>query len=382
MIDDWADTTATDSTEFAMWRRVIEACGRPISFQLAQVDIWPKDKWRHLLDFIDAANKDGLRFTPQVCARPIGLLYGLDLSLHPFSTCPSFVAVASLPLAERVAAMHQPKLRAKLLAESPDMSVLGVPRSRLVDRMYVLGDPPNYTPTAEESIAVQARRRGVGLLEHAYDTLLARDGQEILYFPITNYYDNNVDIGLSLLRSEHAVVGVGDGGAHVGSICDASAPTYMLTYWTRDRRDQRMPLPAVIKMLAHDTAHAVGLDDRGVLRPGYKGDLNIIDYDRLKLSAPKPVFDLPAGGRRLTQTAEGFVATVVSGTVTYRDGQPTGELPRRPLRIREGTGRQVSLAHCRRAGPFSCTSSARPSRRGAGKGCDRTTYSDVRRVSR
>jgi N-acyl-D-aspartate/D-glutamate deacylase len=332
MIDDWADTTAENSTEFAMWRRVVEASGRPLSFQLAQVDSWPKGKWRCLMDFIEQANRDGLRFTPQVLARPIGLLYGLELSLHPFTTCPSFAGIAGLPLAGRVAALRGPALRAKLLAEEADLSVLGVPRSRMPETMYVLGDPPNYTPSAAESVAVQASARGVSALEHAYDLLLQHDGQEILYFPIANYFDYNNDIGTSLLHSEYAVLGVSDGGAHVGSICDASAPTYMLTHWTRDKEGERLPLAKVVRMLSHDTAAAVGLNDRGVLRPGFKADLNIIDYGRLQLGAPRPVFDLPAGGRRLVQSADGFVATIVSGVVTYRNGQATGVLPGKLVR--------------------------------------------------
>ena len=183
------------------------------------------------------------------------------------------------------------------------------------------------------SVAGRAIAGGVSPKEIAYDLLLEDDGHAVLFVAVANYVDGNLDSALELARHPHTILGLGDGGAHYGLICDAGYPTFMLTYWTRDRSTgERMSVPEVVKALSHDTASAVGLSDRGLIAPGYKADLNIIDYDRLHVHAPRVKYDLPAGGRRITQAASGYAVTIVSGIVTYRDGEPTGALPGRLVR--------------------------------------------------
>jgi N-acyl-D-aspartate/D-glutamate deacylase len=332
MVDDFHATVDDNSVEFGMWRRIVEASGRPLSFNLVQRGEAP-DRWRTLLGLVEQANESGLRITGQVCSRPIGLLLGLELSSHPFHRCPTYLSIAHLPLAERVAEMRRPEIRARLLAEEPDdpspeMHYM----TRTVGRMFEFADPPEYSPPGDESLGATAQRLGVTPLELAYDLLLTRDGTTMLYFPVANFARYNLDSTLEMLKSRHTVIGIGDGGAHLGMICDASLPTHVLTYWTRDRPGERLKLGTAIRMLSRDTAAVGGLDDRGLIAPGFTADLNIIDYDRLKLQAPHPIDDLPAGGRRLMQRAEGFVATVKTGSVTYRDGEHTGALPGRLVR--------------------------------------------------
>lgn len=332
MIDDFPDTTADHSSEFAMWRRLATTAERPISFQVMQFRAAP-ERWRYLLALLEDANREGLRMRGQVCPRPIGVLYGLDLSGHPFVQCPTYVEIAHLPLAERVALMRRPDIRAKILSEehyNPDPRVIQFDRN--VDTMYALGNPPNYLPPLEDRLDHRASALGIGIFELAYDEMLKDDGHAILYHAVTNFVDNTSGVTYELLNHPLTVLGVGDGGAHVGKICDASAPTFVLTYWTRDRVGDRIPIPAAIKMLTQDTAATVGLNDRGILSPSYKADLNVINYDALRLYTPHIAFDLPAGGRRLLQRADGYDMTIVSGVVTYRNGQSTGALPGRLVR--------------------------------------------------
>ncbi len=337
MNDQFLDATANGSAEFDMMHRIVKASGRPLSFSVNQQRAAP-DKWRHMLSFIEAANRDGAPIRAQVACRPVGVLLGLDLSLNPFVSCPSFRPLADLPLAERVRALREPSLKARLLAEEPqDQNPFTLGLTHSVADMFELSGPPpdyapDYAPAAESSLGNRARRLGITPHELAYDLMLQQDGRAILYYPATNYANNNLDHVLVLLRHRHSVIGVGDGGAHLGMICDASQPTHLLTYWTRDRHGERMSVPEAIRALTHDSAEAIGLGDRGLLKPGFKADINIIDYDRLKLHAPQPVYDLPTGARRLLQKADGYVATIVSGAVTYRHGESTGERPGRLLR--------------------------------------------------
>jgi N-acyl-D-aspartate/D-glutamate deacylase len=201
------------------------------------------------------------------------------------------------------------------------------------DHMYPLGDPPNYSPRPEDSIGARARKAGVTPLEYVYDVLMANDGTAILYFPITNFRAGNFDELSKIITHPHSVQGIADGGAHLGMICDASAPTHLLTHWTRDRKDgPRLPLAWAIREVTSATAAVVGLNDRGLIKPGYKGDLNVIDYDGLRLHAPHVVADLPAGGRRFMQKADGYIATILSGQVTYLNGEATEALPGRLIR--------------------------------------------------
>jgi len=326
------ETDADEQLELV--QRIAERSGRPVSFSFLQNPRFP-GAWRRMLEIIDEANAEGLQVRGQVIPRPPGLLLGLDLTLHPFALNPSFRALDALPIEEKVREMRRPEVRRQLLSEAPDdpnpffMHVV----SEFED-LYVLGDPPNYHPSIEDSIGSRARALGIDARDLAYDALLQRDGLEVLYRPLGNAEGERFhSVGQDMMPSEHTVLGLGDGGAHYSMICDAAYTTYLLTYWVRDApADRKVELPYAIKMLSNDTAETVGLGDRGLLRVGYKADLNVIDLDALRLHAPRTARDLPSGGRRLTQRADGYRATVVSGVVTYRNGKHTGALPGRLVR--------------------------------------------------
>jgi N-acyl-D-aspartate/D-glutamate deacylase len=332
LLDDFEDTTPEGATEFAMLRRLVQASGRPLSFTLLDISIYP-GRWQTLLREVERANRDGLAIRGQVAARPVAILYGLELSFHPFSTCSSYRGVANLPLAEKLVRLRDPALRRRLLLEEPEYSnpnMLAFMRN--VGNMFVLGDPPNYTPPSEQRLDVRAASLGLSPLELAYDLLVSGDGRTILFHPGANYSDCSDANMAAMLRHENTVIALGDGGAHYGLICDASYTTHALTYWTRDRKSERWPLAWTVQQLSDVPARTVGLGDRGRLRPGYKADINLVDLDRLQVAAPHPVHNLPGGGRRLEQKAEGYRATIVSGAVTYRDGEFTGALPGRLVR--------------------------------------------------
>ena len=332
LLDDFGDTTPEGSTEFAMLRRLVEVSGRPLSFTLLDISIYP-GRWQALLREVDRANRDGLRIRGQVAGRPVALLYGLELSFHPFSTCPSYNAVAHLPQPEKLARLRDPAMKARLLTEEPSYrnpQMLAFMRS--VANMFVLGDPPDYTPPADQRLDARAAKLGITPLELAYDLLVSGDGRTILFHPGANYSDCSDANMAAMLRDPNTIIALGDGGAHYGLICDASYTTHALTYWMRDRRGERLPLAWTVQQLTDAPARAVGLGDRGRLVAGLKADINLIDLDRLKVSAPHPVHNLPGGGRRLEQKAEGYRATIVSGEVTYRDGVFTGALPGRLVR--------------------------------------------------
>ena len=333
-IDDFNDAMEEASASLAMWRRLAEESGRPVSFNLAQNPFWEDGLSLHVLDYIAGANNEGLKMTAQVCNRPIGALFSLPSSTHPFAFSPAFKAMAGLTHAQRIAEMRKPEVRAKLLAETPsDPNMRLVEWVRDFDHMYPLGNPPNYSPTAEDFVGARARRKGADPLQFVYDMLMEKDGTNILYFPITNFQKGNFDELHKVITHPNSVQGIADGGAHLGMICDASAPTHMLTHWTRDRKDgQKLPLAWAVRELTSATAAVVGLNDRGILKPGYKGDLNVIDYDNMRLHAPHVVSDLPAGGRRFMQKADGYIATVLNGQVTYRGGEATKALPGRLIR--------------------------------------------------
>jgi N-acyl-D-aspartate/D-glutamate deacylase len=313
--------------EFDRFCRMVEDAGRPMTISLAQRDSAP-DNWKLILARIERAAARGLPIKGQVAVRPIGVLLGLECSLHPFVACPSYRAIAKLSLADRVRELRDPELRRRLLGETAQSSSSTVRYiAKSYHKLFRLGDPPDYEPDPSQSVAAQAARAGRPPAELAYDMLLESDGREILYFPLHNYTAQSLDAAREMMTHAETVSGLGDGGAHVGTICDASFPTYALTHWGRDRARGRFALPWLIKRQTSDTAAAVGLCDRGLVRPGMKADLNVIDFARLQLRRPYIVHDLPAGGRRLMQTAAGYVATVVSGVVTYREGEPTGALP-------------------------------------------------------
>ena len=324
--------------EFAMMQRVAAATGRLLTLPLAQMHSAP-ESWRKVLDMIENANNDGVRVTAQVLPRGLGMLFGLELSMHPFTLVPSYQEIADLPLKERLERMRDPELRARIVAEGPsDPSVPLAGFTRKFEGMYEMSDPLDYEPTLESSIAARAERMGVTPAELAYDLLLHHGGKAAFYQPFANYAAGDLNAVLEMIKNPYVVPGLGDGGAHYGVICDASYSSFLLAHWTRDRsRGERMSLPEVVKALARDTAQMIGLEDRGLLAPGYKADINVIDYEAVNIHAPQIAFDLPAGGRRLTQNADGFVATIVNGEIVYQDGVATGALPGRLVRGRQST---------------------------------------------
>jgi N-acyl-D-aspartate/D-glutamate deacylase len=320
--------------EMATFRRMAAESGRPLSLSLAQSPLAP-DSWRRILYLIDAANADGVAMRAQVAARPVGVLMGLECTLHPLMTNPVYREVAELPLAERVRALADPGFKERVLAaEAADKerSKLGGGLIQRWASVYELGDPPDYEPDPSTSVAARAEREGRRPEELAYDLLLGAGGHALLYLPFLNYADGNLDAVGEMLRHPCAVPGLSDGGAHAGTICDVSFPTTLLTLWGRDRARGRMEIPFLVERQARATAEAVGLLDRGVLARGYRADVNLIDLDGLRLHRPEVRHDLPAGGRRLIQRADGYVATTVAGTVIHEHGEDTGALPGRLIR--------------------------------------------------
>jgi len=317
-------------------REFCQATGRVLTFALAQSPIQPT-AWRETLARIDALGEQGLRIVPQVPCRPTGMLYGLQSSLHPFITHPTYRdELARLPLAERVARMRAPEVRARLLAEEPSTDNV-IARILMTNwsQIYPLGDPPDYEPTPESSVAATAARTGRRPEEVVYDWLVERDGRQFLFAPLANYVDGNFDALREMMLHPRTVLGLSDGGAHCGLICDASMPTYLLTHWVRDRsRGARIPLEHAVRLQTGNTAAVYGLHDRGTLEVGKKADVNVIDLDALRLHAPEMVFDLPGGGRRLVQHVDGYRATIVAGEVTFENGEATGAMPGRLVRGR------------------------------------------------
>ncbi|WP_316238076.1 N-acyl-D-amino-acid deacylase family protein [Bradyrhizobium sp. SZCCHNR1015] len=323
---------STIHEDLPMMLRIAEATKCPISFSVTQNDRAPQ-RWRQTLAEINAAAARGLSVTAQIAARPVGLLLGLELSRNPLQTHPSYQAIAHLPLAERVTRMRDPQVRAAILSEQASATDDPLFFKPNYDKMYLLGDPPDYEQPPERSLGAQARARGCRPEELAYDAMLTDGGRGMLYVPFLNYSDGNLDATYEMLRDPRSVPGLSDGGAHCGIICDASFPTYLLTHWTRDRkRGDRLSIPFVVAAQSRKTALSVGLDDRGLIAPGYKADVNVIDYDRLHLHPPKVHYDLPVGGRRLMQEVDGYDATIVSGVVTRRHGEATGARPGRLVR--------------------------------------------------
>ena len=323
--------------DLPMMLRVAESTKCPISFSITQNDREPQ-RWRQTLNEINAAAARGLSITAQIAARPVGLLLGLELSRNPFQTHPSYKAVADLPLAERLKRLRQPEVRAAILRESASATNDPLFFRPNYDKMYLLGDPPDYEQPPENALGAQARRLGRQPEELAYDAMLSDEGRGMLYVPFLNYADGNLDATREMLCDPRSVPGLSDGGAHCGIICDASFPTYLLTHWTRDRkRGEKLSIPFVVAAQSRKTALSVGLTDRGLIAPGYKADVNVIDYDRLHLHPPKVHYDLPVGGRRLLQQVDGYDATIVSGVVTRRCGSATGARPGKLLRGAQGS---------------------------------------------
>ena len=316
--------------EFDNFEHMMQSSGRPLSLSLAQ---GLGGGWRKILGRIEYANSRGMSVRAQVAPRPIGVLLGLTATMNPLSAHPGFAAIKDESLESKVNRLRDPAFRAQLLGEQP-LPVFERLK-RLIgnfERIWELGDVPNYEPDREQSIGAIARREGRAPLEVAYDALLKNDGRAMLYTPFANYADFNLDAAREMMMHKDTIMGLGDGGAHVGTICDASFTTTLLTHWARDRGRDQIPLPLLVKSQTLDTANAVGLRDRGVLAPGKRADLNVIDFDNLRARAPEIVHDLPAGGARLQQRADGYLHTVVRGKVTYSGGEPTSALPGRLVR--------------------------------------------------
>ena len=309
--------------------------GLPVTFTLAIGNAGPAF-FEDAMTMVEKANADGGDITAQIFPRPIGLVIGLELSGNPFVMYPSYREIAHLPLAERVAEMRKPEVRERILNDKPESD--GHPLMFAVQAfnwIFPLGDPPDYEPDPSNSIGARAKVRGVSPVEEAYDRLLDDEGHAMLLVTLANFRDASLDTVAELVRREDVVLGLGDGGAHYGMICDASFPTYMLTHWVRDRASGRLTVAAAVRELTSVPARVAGLADRGRLAVGYKADVNVVDHDALRLHKPVVSYDLPAGGRRLDQTADGYVATIVSGEIIAENGVPTDARPGRLVRGRQ-----------------------------------------------
>ncbi len=320
---------------------------KPFSLSLMQRDFAP-DQWKRIIDRVEKAEAKGLDMRMQVAPRGIGIINGLQCTFHPFIGHPSYKKIAHLPLDERVSAMRDPAFKAQLLTEKPDkLAGDGTPIPPITDqllamidqiamKLFILGDEPDYEQPMERSIGAAAMAEGVSAISKIYDVLLLDAGRQFIYFPIYNYTEFTYDNVLTMMEHPLALMGLSDGGAHVGTICDGSFPTYMICYWARDRaktgRDG-MPLEAAVKKLTSDIANYVGMQDRGVLEVGRRADINVIDFDGLHLKPPRMVVDLPAGGQRLLQDAVGYIATIVAGEIVIKDGELTDARPGRLVRM-------------------------------------------------
>jgi N-acyl-D-aspartate/D-glutamate deacylase len=312
--------------EFAWMARISRETGRPVTFNCLQDDVRP-DHWRKLIDLADEANADGATIVPQVAGRPACLLLGFESSANPFMFTPGYAEVAQLPFAERIERLRRPEVRSAILEASLKIEGIAAFLSNF-DKLFPLGDPPDYEPGPEQCVAAIARREGRDPNEVAYDLLLENDGHALLYFPLLGYTEGDFGALHEMLVRPGTVLGLGDGGAHCGILCDASLPTYMLSHWARDRdRGDRLSVEQAVHLQTRRTAALYGFDDRGLLAPGYLADINVIDFDALGLDAPEMAYDLPAGGRRLIQRATGYVATVKRGVIVRQLDEATGEHP-------------------------------------------------------
>ena len=310
--------------ELAMVIEVARQTGVPVTYSLKQTDAYP-EAWRGMLEATEAANAEGLDIRPQVLGRPTGAIITWEANRHPFSGCPGYRALAALPLDERLRELGQPTVRAAIVAEA-------VSRpggfERYYPRMFAVGDQIDYEPQPAASVVAVAERAGVPVAGIVYDALMADDGRGLLLLASGNYAQFSLEPALAMMRYRRSLLGLGDAGAHCTVICDASAPSYMLAYWARDRRlGARLELAEVVRKLTKDTADFYGFADRGRIEAGARADLNVIDHDRLTLGKPRMSYDLPAAGRRLVQPASGYVATLVDGVVVYEHDSYTGQTP-------------------------------------------------------
>ncbi len=322
LISDWEDL----DEEFSILRSTSESTGAKGTFTLLHLDNQP-DLWRQQLDHIEHAQSEGLDIRGQVLSRPVGMLMGHPASMSPFSPRPTSRSLEDLPWDERIAKLKTPEIKSQILAEEIDQPHIFVKLfSRRFDKMYPLEEPIEYLPAPDTSVAARAQAEGVEPAEWLYDYFLGNNGNNLIYIPAANFSDHIPE----LLTHPNTVSALGDGGAHVGSICDASANIYVITKWVKERKS--FELEKAIHLLTRQPAELYSLKDRGLIAPGYKADINLIDYDALSLKTPHIVHDLPAGGKRLLQNANGIVSTIVSGTVIYQSGEATGALPGKLIR--------------------------------------------------
>ena len=313
---------------------VAEDVGLPVTFTLVVANAG-EPNWPDAITMIEKANAAGGDVTAQLLPRPIGLIMGLQLSANPFVLYPSYREIAHLPLADRVAEMRKPEVRARILADKPGVGHPILVVTQMWDWIFPLDDDPNYEPDPADSIGARARARGINPMEEAYDRLLDDDGRAMLLVATSNLENNSLDTIGELLHRDDVVLGLGDGGAHYGMICDASYSTYFMTHWARDRKSGRFEVAEAVRRLTSVPARVAGLADRGRIAVGYKADLNVIDHAALRIHKPVITHDLPAGGRRLDQTADGYVATIVSGEVIAENGVPTDARPGKLVRGRQ-----------------------------------------------
>lgn len=330
--------------EFEIIEAFVRAGNKPASISLMQRDMAPND-WKRILNEADRLRADGVALHPQVAPRAIGVFQGLQCTFHPVMAQPSYIAIRDKPLEERVAIMRDPAFREKCLAEAPvklagegssvpplaDTMIAAI--ELVANKFFRLGENPDYEQPQDQSLGAEARRDGVSAMEKLYDTMLELDGKQLIYFPIYNYTEFTYDNVREMLIHPAALPGLSDGGAHVGTICDASFPTYLLTHWTRDRETGRIPLERAVQMLTADGADYLRLKDRGRLREGLRADINVIDHENLKLGAPRMVQDLPAGGQRLLQPVSGYRATFVAGKQVIANDEITNERPGQLVRF-------------------------------------------------
>ena len=321
-------------SEFDIFKEMSQSSGRPISITVEQMDQRP-DWWHQLLDGIEAAQNKGINMYGQVPPRATGINMGLEVALNPFTFYPSFYDLSKKSLEEKVATMRDPKFKKKLLSEQPVS--IGNPLveeiTQSFNKMFRLGDPANYEPDPDSSFKAIAKKQNISPQEVAYDCLLEKEGKALIYHPLFNYLPGNLDYVEKMLNHPYSISGLGDAGAHCGAISDASFPTTLIQHWGRDRtRGKKIPLEKLISMQTLETSRLLGINDRGVLKEGYKADINVIDFDNLTLHEPEGLHDLPAGGRRLVQKASGYEYTIVSGQIAFKNGEATGALNGRLIR--------------------------------------------------
>ena len=323
IVSDWNEPDP--ETEFEVLKRIVKKSGRPVVFSCTQRHDRP-DFWKDLMEMARQAQKEGLPIRPVVTPRPIGLLLGLNGSQNPFSGTDTYKALAELPLKQRIVEMRKKEIKKQILSEDPIAGSTFPLINRIgYSQMYRFGSPPNYNPRQKDSIENLARINGISAAEMAYDILLENDGNNFIYAPLVNYADHTFSVCQKMLEDKNAIMGLGDGGAHVGFILDAGYPTWLISYWSVKKKVFSME--ETVRRLTSDTAIAAGLSDRGFLKVGLKADINIIDWENVGSSDPFMTQDLPAGGKRLMQHTKGYIATIVSGKITYRNGNSTEERP-------------------------------------------------------